>query len=529
MKGEQDVIIIGGGHNGLTTAAYLAKAGKRVTVLEARSILGGAAVTEEFVPGYRNSTASYTVSLLNPKVIADLKLSDHELQVIERPVANYYPYPDGTDFLLPYGDDAQLAAVSALSPQDRQAWQRYGRDIDLAASILKDQLTRIPPNPKGGIGDILSMLRLGRRFRALPARDQQMVLDLFTRSADEFLRGYFTSEKLIAALVFDGIIGHYAPPDAPGSAYVLLHHAFGEVNGKPGVWGHAVGGMGAISNAIASAAKAAGAHLRTDTPVERVLIEKGKAIGVITKAGETLRANTIASAVGPKLLVDKLMDPADVPDTFRERMDNWVTASGVFRMNVALSDLPQFKGRDNQESTAYLEAGIVIGPSSAYLRRAYEDARNTGWSKQPFIEMLIPSTIDDSLAPAGHHVCSLFCQYVAPTLPDGRDWDTVKRDVADLMINTVDRYAPGFKGLVVGYDALSPKDLETRFGLMGGDIFHGRLSIDQLFSARPMMGHADYRLPVQGLYLCGSGAHPGGGVTGLPGHNAAQIMLRDLR
>jgi phytoene dehydrogenase-like protein len=308
---------------------------------------------------------------------------------------------------------------------------------------------------------------------------------------------------------------------------VLLHHVVGEVNGKKGVWGHAIGGMGAITQAMAQACRGAGVEIRNDCEVKEVIVEKGRAAGVITNTGETLRARAVVSNLNPKLLFGALVDPALLPADFRERIARYRCASGVFRINLALAELPRFSCLP--EPGDHLTAGIVIAPSLAYMDRAYADARATGWSREPVIEMLIPSVLDDSLAPAGRHVASLFCQHVAPGLPDGRSWDDCRETVADLMIDTIERAAPGFRASVIARSMLSPLDLERTFGLVGGDIMHGALSLDQLFAARPVLGHGNYRSPIRCLYMCGAGTHPGGGVSGLPGHNAAREILKDRR
>jgi phytoene dehydrogenase-like protein len=307
----------------------------------------------------------------------------------------------------------------------------------------------------------------------------------------------------------------------------MLHHAFGEVNGKKGVWGHAIGGMGAITQAMARAARGHGAEIRLEAGVREVIVERDRAVGVVLDNGDTIRAKYIASSVNPKLLYTRLLPAGALAPSFLERMKNWRNGSGTFRMNVALTRLPSFTALPGAGD--HLTAGIILAPSLGYMDRAWQDARDHGWSKQPVVEVLIPSTLDDTLAPAGKHVASLFCQHVAPELPDGKSWDDCRDEVADLMIATVDAYAPGFAQSVIGRQALSPLDLERQFGLLGGDIFHGALSLNQLFSARPMLGHADYRGPLKGLYHCGSGAHPGGGVTGAPGHNAARVILSDHR
>jgi phytoene dehydrogenase-like protein len=307
----------------------------------------------------------------------------------------------------------------------------------------------------------------------------------------------------------------------------MLHHAFGEVNGKKGVWGHAIGGMGAITQAMARTASGHGVEIALDAGVREVIVERGRAAGVILDNGETVRARYVAASVNPKLLYTRLLPPDALPGEFLARIKNWRNGSGTFRINVALSALPSFTALPGPGD--HLTAGIIIAPSLGYMDRAWRDARERGWSREPVVELLIPSTLDDTLCPPGQHVASLFCQHVAPELSGGRSWDDHREEVADLMIATVDKYAPGFSASVIGRQILSPLDLERQFGLLGGDIFHGALTLNQLFSARPMLGHADYRGPLQGLYHCGSGAHPGGGVTGAPGHNAARVILRDHR
>ena len=526
---QWDAILIGGGHNGLVCATYLAKAGKRVLVLERRGVVGGAAVTEEFHPGFRNSVASYTVSLLQPKVIADLELARHGLRVVPRRINNFLPLPDGQYLLA--GAGRTQAEVAKFSRRDAERLPEYERRLDLFADVLRALALQAPPNmTDGGWLRALPQLwragQLGRQLQSLDAGLKQELLDLFTVSAAEYLDRWFESAPIKALFGFDGIVGNYASPYTPGTAYVLLHHVFGESNGVKGAWGHAIGGMGAITQAMARAALEAGVEIRTDAAVARVRVEQGRAVGVTTRGGELLRAKAIVANVNPKLLYEQLLEPADVPAATRERMQQWRCGSGTFRMNVALSRLPEFSVLPGQGD--HLTAGIIIAPSLDYMDRAYLDARQHGWSHAPVVEMLIPSTLDDSLAPPGQHVASLFCQHVAPQLPDGRSWDAHREEVADLMIATVEQQAPGFAASVLGRQILSPLDLERTFGLIGGDIFHGALSLNQLFSARPMLGQADYRGALPGLYLCGAGAHPGGGVTGAPGHNAAAAVLKHI-
>ena len=526
-----DALIIGGGHNGLVCAFYLARAGHDVTVLERRHIVGGAAVTEEFHPGFRNSTASYTVSLLNQKVIDDLDLYSHGLRIVERAQPNFWPL--GTEpgaYLQNAYDLAETQKeFSRHSEKDAAALPSYYEALETAANVLRKLILETPPNAGGGLHDVWRLARTGNHVRRLALSEQQMLLDLFTKSAVEFLRQWFEHPAIIAAFAFDGIVGNYASPRDPGTAYVLLHHVFGNIGGRSGFWGHAIGGMGAITQAMARAAESKGARIRTDAAVKRVIVENGRTAGIELEDGETVRAGAVISNVNPKLLLTGLTDATDLDPPFRRRMENYACGSATIRMNVALSELPDFPCLPGKEAAAHHKSGIIIGPNVDYLDTAYLDARRFGWSRAPVVEILIPSTIDDTLAPDGQHVASLFAQHFAPELPDGRSWDDAREDAADAVIDAVTRYAPNFRDAIIARQIHSPLDLERKFGLTGGDIFHGRLSLDQMFSARPALGYADYRTPIKGLYLCGSGAHPGGGVTGAPGHNAAREILRDLR
>ena len=527
---SDDVLVIGGGHNGLVCAAYLAGAGLKVRVLERRAIVGGAAVTEEFHPGFRNSVASYTVSLLNPRVIADLRLAEHGLRVVERPFANFLPLPDGRAFRL--GGDHTQAEVAKWSPRDAQRLPDYFAMLERVVAVLRELMLLTPPNVSDGfvLADWLASASVARRLRRLDMRGRRDLLDLFTKSAGELLDHWFESEPLKAALGWDSIVGNFASPYTPGSAYVLLHHVFGEVNGKQGAWGHAIGGMGAITAAMRSECEARGVAIETGAAVERVLVEDGRAVGVALEDGRELRAKTLVSNLNPKLLYTKLVEGRHLDDDTAARMERYRCASGTFRMNVALSELPDFAAAPGTALQPHHQSGILVGHSLRYFEQAYFDAKskehNPGWAREPVVELVISSTLDDTLAPAGQHVASLFCQHVNPEVDGG--WDAHRDTVARLMIETVDQVAPNFAASVLGYEALSPLDLERRFGLVGGDIFHGALGLDQLFSARPMLGQGNYRGALGGLYLCGSGTHPGGGVTGLPGRNAAREILRDL-
>ena len=528
-----DVVVIGAGHNGLVAAAYLAMTGLKVTVLERRAQVGGAAATEAFHPGFRNSVAAYTVSLLNPTIIRDLELHRHGLRIVERPLSNFLPLPDGRYLKVAAG--RTKAEVAKFSARDAERLDAYEARLARLTDVLRALALSTPPNVATGqglvssLGALIDAARAGNRLRALDLEGQRDLFEFLTRSAGDLLDQWFESDPIKAILGFDGIVGTYASPYAAGAGYVLLHHCWGEVNGRKGVWGHAIGGMGAITQAMARACAERGVEIRTNCTVNEILIEKRRAAGVVTDKGEQIAASAVVSNLHPKLTFEKLLDPAILPADFRARIGSYRSGSGSFRVNLALAELPSFSALPGHAPAEHHGAGIVIAPSLAYMERAYFDARRAGWSAEPVIEMLIPSTLDDSLAPPGRHVASLFCQHVAPTLPDGRSWDEARETVADLMIDTVEAYAPGFRASVIARTILTPLDLERDFGLVGGDIFHGALGLDQLYSARPVLGHADYRSPVPGLYMCGASTHPGGGVTGAPGHNAALEMIRDFR
>ena len=524
-----DALIVGGGHNGLVCACYLAAAGLKVRVLERRSVVGGAAVTEEFHPGFRNSTASYTVSLLNPQVIRDLRLAEHGLRIIERPLANFLPL-SGNDYLKVGGSlAATQAEVTRFSVADAARLPAYYAMLERVADVLRDLALETPPNVGGGVGDFLAAVKAARRFKKLDMAVRRDVLDLFTKSAGDLLDAWFESAPIKAVFGFDAIVGNFASPYAPGTAYVLLHHVFGEVNGRRGVWGHAVGGMGAITQAMAAEARARGVHIDTGTEVISVCVDSRGAQGVQLKDGRVIEARCVIANVNPKLLYLKLIDAPALDPEFLQRIRNWKCASATFRMNVALRELPDFTCLPGKTAAPHHQSGIIMAPSLAYMEQAYFDARTYGCSRAPVVEMLIPSTVDETLAPPGQHVASLFCQHFNPELPADLTWDGIREDAADLVIDTVTRHAPNFRDAVIARSIYSPLDLEREFGLIGGDIFHGALTLDQLWTARPVLGYADYRAPVNRLYLCGAGTHPGGGVTGLPGRNAAREIIRDFR
>ncbi len=518
-----DAIVIGAGHNGLVCACYLARAGLKVTVLERRSVVGGAAVTEEFHPGFRNSVAAYTVSLLQARVIRDLNLAGHGLRIVERPLANFLPLADGGYLKVGGGAEAMQRELARHSARDAERLPTYWQRLERVADVLRELVLECPPNVGGGLTDILRGVKAGRMLKRLDMEARRDLLELFTGSAVDLLEHWFESAGIKAAFGFDAVVGNYASPFHPGTAYVLLHHCFGEVNGKRGAWGHAIGGMGAITQAMAAEAWRLGVEIRCDAAVAR--IEPGR---VVLEDGTSVPGRAIAANVNPKLLFLKLVARELLAPEFVARMERYKCGSATFRLNIALSALPRFSCLP--EEGPHHGSGIIMAPSLAYMDRAYLDARAEGIAKQPIVEMVIASTLDPTLvdpdqAAKGAHVASLFCQHFAPDA----DWTARKDEAVQRIFDVVESHAPGFRASVLAHSALSPADLEREFGLVGGDIFHGALSLDQLWSARPLLGHGDYRTPVKGLYLCGSGAHPGGGVTGAPGHNCAREMLRDLR
>ena len=517
-------IIIGGGHNGLVTACYLAEAGHDIQIFEARSIVGGAAVTEEFHPGFRNSTASYTVSLLHPQVIQDLKLHDHGLQILERPVSNFLPLNDGRYLALHPDLEKTKASLRQFSEKDADNLERYFHDLGEIVPVIQWVMTQIPPKVSdGGLGDLIKAIQLSSRFSNLSSAAKTRLLKLFSLSAAEFLAEYFESEPITAVFGFDAVVGHFESPYSPGSAYVLLHHVVGGVNGKTGNWGHAAGGMGAISQAMAKQAESLGVEIHLHSPVSGVLTSRGKASGIQLEDGSQIAADFIAANVNPALLFRSMLPDESVPQEITQHFAHYKNQSGTFRLNVALSHLPEFTCQPDPQALA---GGIIMAPSLKYMEEAFYSSKQNAIADKPIVEMLIPSLLDDSLAPPDQHVASLFCQHFDPKL--GSSWDSHKDQAINAIFDVVESHAPGFRKSVIAIQSHSPWDLEKKFGLTGGDIFHGRLSLEQLFSARPMFGMGQYQTHLPNVFMCGSGTHPGGGVSGIPGMNAAKQILKKL-
>jgi phytoene dehydrogenase-like protein len=524
-----DTIIIGGGHNGLVCAGYLARAGLKVVVVERRHIAGGACVTEEFLPGFRNSSCAYLVGLLAPEVIRDLELHRHGLEILERQGGTFSPLPDGGHIELLADKTAVKAQLAAHHPRDAEAYEELTSLLDRAAVVMRAIARERAPDMTGGWVELLQGARAGWHLRHLAREDRADFAALLLKSLGDFLDERFEHQAFKGVYGFKGLVGNMTSPYAAGSAYVLLHHVFGEVNGKRGAWGQPRGGMGAITQALQASLEARGGEVWLGHGVREVIVEGASARGVVLEDGRTLRAPLVACSVNPKLLFLKMLDPALLPPRFRRRMEAWRCRSGTLRMNVALSELPDFVARPGRDMQRHHQGTVTIAPSLPYLERAYDDARHLGWSRQPVISMCLPTTVDPSLAPEGRHIAGLFCQHFNPVLPEGRSWHDHRDEVAKLVIDSVGDYAPNFPGSVLGYKALTPLDLEEDYGLVGGDIFHGEMHLDQLFSLRPAPEAADYTTPVDGLFLCGSGAHPGGGVTGLPGWNAARAIIKRRR
>ena len=522
-----DAIIIGAGHNGLTCAGYLAAAGLKVKVLERRSVVGGAALTEEFHPGFRNSVYSYSISLLNPKVISDLNLKQHGLEIMERP-AGTLSLLENDHLLLTRDDEQAKREIARFCPADAERIEQFESQISRVAIALRHIAISSPPDFGGGFTDLISLLSAGNTMRKLSSEDQQVLAELMTKSLGDYLDGWFEGAALKGILGLEGVIGNFADPYHPGTAYVLLHHAFGEVNGKTGAWGIARGGMGSITQAMAASAKQRGVEIETNVGVKEIIVESGQAAGVVTGDGKEIRSKVVSANIHPQTLLTKLLDPKLLDEQTERRIKQYRSHSATFRMNVALSELPKFSCMPDGEES-HFKGAIELSQSLEYLHNAYTEAKQTGWSSKPVISMQIPTTQDDTLAPPGQHVASLFCQHFQRHLPNGQLWSEVKDQVADQIIDAINEHAPNFKASVLGRQIKSPEDIEKDLGMIGGDIFHGTLHLDQLYSMRPVPGYAGYRMPVKNLYLCGSGAHPGGGVTGLPGHNASKKILSDRR
>ena len=522
-----DAIVVGGGHNGLVCAAYLARTGARVVVLERRHLLGGASVTEETWPGYRVSSAAYVVSLFAQEIVTELGLPRYGYHVYPLDPAYCAPFPDGSSFLV-WDDPARAAEeIARISPSDGRAYLAYSAELNDMAELIRPLLFKLPPEialKRGSdIGHALNLAAYVTRRR----RELARLVDIMTMSAADYLARYFTDERVMGGLCAGGVIGAWGGPMSPGTAYVLLHHRMGEVVGITGAWGFVRGGMGALSNAIADAARAAGAEIRTEAEVASIDVTDGAVTGVTLVDGTELRARVVASGAHPHTTLLGLLGPRHLPDEMVEALRRFRTRGSSAKVNMALSELPDLIARPGKELGPH-HPEFIISPTIDYVERAWDEAKYGRFSREPLLDCVIPTTRDDSLAPAGKHILTAFVQYAPYELADGT-WEDNRDRLGNRVIDTIARYAPNVPDAIEHVEVLTPVDLETRFGLLGGNIFHGEMSLDQLFSFRPGPGLARYSTPVGGLYLCGSGTHPGGGVMGIPGYNAAKIIRRDLK
>lgn len=521
-----DVIIIGAGHNGLVAAAYLARAGRRVLVLERRELVGGACVTEDIWPGFKVSTAAYVNSLLRPAIIRELELARHGLEILPRNPSSFTPFPDGRSLLLGPDADLNRREIASFSPRDADAFPRYEAMLERIARFVEPMLDETPPNPwKPRPRDLAQLGRIAWRFSRL-GRDGAAAIQILTGAARPILDRWFESEQLKVTLATDAVIGAMASPATPGTAYVLFHHVMGECNGVRGVWGYVRGGMGGISNALAAAARSHGADIRTSSPVAKILVCGGAASGVVLEDGTELAATRVVSNADAAVTFLKLIDDSELPADFVADVRAIDYASPSLKINVALAELPDFTAAPGAGPAPHHRGTIHIAPTFDYIERAFDDAKYGRPSASPMLELTIPSVVDPTVAPPGRHLMSMFVQY-APTVLQGASWDDVKEGFADRCFDVLAEYAPNIRRAVIARQVLSPLDIERRFGLTGGNIFQGAMTPGQLFFLRPAAGYADYRTPIANLYLCGAATHPGGGVMGACGRNAAREILRD--
>jgi phytoene dehydrogenase-like protein len=526
MTQHYDVIVIGGGHNGLVNAAYLAKAGKKVVVLERRHVLGGAAVTEEIIPGFLFSECSYVVSLLRPEIIRELDLPRHGLEILPLD-GTFSPMPDGNHLWRMNDHAKSIREIRRHSRLDAEAYDEFSKMMTPMCRFVKPMLSMIPPDPTTlNPRDLKQLHFMMQRFRELSSDERYTLIQLMTMSSADFLDQWFETDVLKATMSASGIIGTFLGIRSPGTAYVLLHHYMGEIDGAFRSWGFSRGGTGAISNAIAAAAREAGVEIRTKAPVGKIVVKNGRAAGVLLQSGEELSANVVSSSVDPHLTFEKFLEPAELPADFLEGVRRYKFRGSSGKVNIALDGLPEFKSIPG--NGAHLRGAISISPSMEYMERAYDDAKYGHFSRRPYIDMVIPSLTDPSVAPPGKHVLSCFVQYAPYKLAEGT-WDDQREAFGDNVIDTISEYAPNIKDIIVGRQILTPLDLEREFGLTQGNIFQGELSLEQLFFLRPVAGWAYYRTPVDNLYMCGSATHPGGGIMGANGRIASQVILKEWK
>ena len=525
MSKRYDVIVIGGGHNGLVNAAYLARAGKKVLVLERRYVLGGAAVTEEIIPGFKFSVFSYVVSLLRPEIIRDLDLPRHGLEIL--PLDGTMTPMSNGDHLWRVNDHAKTRReLERHSKVDAEAYEEFGKSMVAMCRFVKPILGMIPPDPTSfDPRDLKKLAFLGKRFQDLPAEDKYNLVQLMTMSAADFLDQWFETDVLKATMSASGIIGTFLGIRSPGTAYVLLHHYMGEIDGAFRSWGFSRGGTGAISNAIGDAAVEAGVEIRKEASVSRIIIKNGAAKGVALENGEEIYTDIVSSSVDPNLTFLKFIESRELPADFLEEVRRYKYRGSSGKVNLALDALPSFTCLPGPGR--HLRGAISISPSMEYMERAYDQAKYGEFSRRPYIDMVIPTLTDPSVAPPGKHILSCFVQYAPYKLKAGPDWDQQRDAFGDAVIDTISQYAPNLKNIIIGKQVITPLDIERTIGLSEGNIFQGELSLEQLFFLRPVSGWARYRTPIRKLYMCGSATHPGGGIMGAPGRLAALEILKD--
>ncbi len=525
MAKRYDVIVIGGGHNGLVNAAYLARAGRKVLVLERRYVLGGAAVTEEIIPGFKFSVFSYVVSLLRPEIIRDLDLPRHGLEILPLD-GTMTPMPSG-DYLWRVNDHAKTRReIERHSKLDAEAYEEFGKSMVAMCRFVKPILAMIPPDPTSfDPRDLKKLAFLGKRFQNLLAEDKYNLVQLMTMSAADFLDQWFETDVLKATMSASGIIGTFLGIRSPGTAYVLLHHYMGEIDGAFRSWGFSRGGTGAISNSIGDAAREAGAEIRTEAAVARILVKNGTVQGVVLESGEEIQADVVSSSVDPNLTFLKFIEARELPAEFLDEVRRYKYRGSSGKVNLALDALPDFKCLPGPGH--HLRGAISISPSMEYMERAYDQAKYGEFSRRPYIDMVIPTLTDPSVAPPGKHILSCFVQYAPYKLKPGPNWDEQREAFGEAVINTISEYAPNLKNIIIGKQVITPLDIERTTGLTEGNIFQGELSLEQLFFLRPVAGYTRYRTPLRKLYMCGAATHPGGGIMGASGHLAALEILKD--